>query len=220
MLGRSRYSSTSKSAIKKNLADLGCIMWFPLDSDSGLKDIIGKKVIGLIASYGVSWSPAYGMFQVSLGGKNIPVADINVKWTEYDFEDQKWTSVIQAKRHNNPNVRGSASVFKTNHKNIVSHNLIMPCVDGNLTTMTGNWSDDDIHTTTIVGSDGGRKIYHNGELVIDDKATYQFPWGCSKINIAAYDDWTAKKMVFVKNAMLFNRALTDEEVKMVNNMIR
>lgn len=210
---------TPQPTVKERLMQLGCVMWFPLDEDSGLNDVIGGKTINIIRSNSVVWSSDYDLYYVALYSANSAVADINVAFQSTDFENGGWSTVMQARRYPTSSTRGTANVFITNHSTKVQNNTIMMCLNGNGTAWTPNWTDDDIHTCAFVCSDSSRKIYHNASSIVDDSVNYQHPWECSKFNIAAFQSSVANKRVFIKNAMLFNRQLTASEVSEIQSLI-
>ena len=212
-------SDSPQPTVKDRLMQLGCVMWFPLDETNGLNDVIGNKTISILRSNSVVWASDYSLYFVALYSANSAVAEIGVSFSSNDFENGSWSTVIQARRYPNSSYRGTANVFMTNHGTKVQNNLIMMCLNGSGTAWTPNWTDDDIHTSAFVCTDSSRKIYHNATLIADDSINYQHPWGCSKINIAAYQSNSANKRVFIKNAMLFNRALTAAEVSEIQTLI-
>ena len=202
---------------KERLMQLGCIMWFPLDETNGLNDVVGQKEIVNITSGAVVYSAGALSHIVYLGALNTAVASIDVSYTSTDFTDGCWSSVTQARRHNNSSYRGSANVVWTNHS---TSNSPFPAVNAAGTGDTRQWTDDNFHTTiTVMNSAGGRKFYYDGSLIIDDQNVPSPPWGCTKFNFLSYISWSNNKRLFFRNYLLFNRALTADEVAEVNTII-
>lgn len=203
----------------ERIVELGGVMWFPMDETNGLNDIIGGKVINELVSGSLTYNSTYGMYASKLGTTNQGVAGIDVSFAAQDFVDGKWTTVVQMRKYQTSSLTRLSHSVRTNHSGTgVVNNIIFFCLDENGSGDTSTWTDT-IHTTTAVCGTGLRKIYHNDTLIIDDSVAYQHPWGCSKFYFRAYQPSQNGKYVYVKNFILFDRALTAEEVSEVYTIL-
>ena len=203
----------------EKIIGLGGVMWFPMDGTNGLNDIIGEKVINELVSGSLTYDSTYGMYASKLGTTSQGVAGIDVSFAAQDFVDGKWTTVVQMRKYQISSLTRLSHCIRTNHSGaeIVS-NLIFFGLNENGSGDTSTWTDT-VHTTTVVCGTGLRKIYHNDTLIIDDSVNYQHPWGCSKFYFIAYHSSQDGKYVYLKNLILFNRALTVEEVSEVYTIL-
>lgn len=203
----------------ERIVELGGVMWFPMDETNGLNDIIGGKVINELVSGSLTYNSTYGMYASKLGTTSQGVDGIDVSFAAQDFVDGKWTTVVQMRKYQISSLTRLSHSIRTNHSGteIVS-NLIFFGLNENGSGDTTTW-DDRIHTTTAVCGTGLRKIYHNTNLIINDSVNYQHPWGCSKFYFRAYQSSQNGKYVYLKNLILFNRALTESEVSEVYTIL-
>jgi len=196
------------------MKELGCIMWFPLDYENGLNDVIGNKQILVTTSGSFTWVAAEQLYYVKLGAVGTSVANIPISYSSSDFVNQEWTVISQARRYTASSSRGGGSVF------LVNDLAFAPTIDSNGTANTSNWTTDNILQTAIVCSTTGRTIYNaNGTIYLTDSTTYPTPWGYSKIDVASQASYSENKYSFVRNFALFNRALTQQEVAEVYELI-
>lgn len=199
------------------LKAMGCIMYFPFDSNNGLKDIIGHRTLNnLVTNKGAVWNSTYGCYACMHGTAAQAVADINVNFDSNTFPQGEWTTVTQIRRHPTSSSRGTSHAFTiTSSKNKV---FFMGLNEAG-TAATQNWTEDSWHTTTAVCSTSDRRLFHNKALLVSDSTTYTLPWPISKIYMAAYNSAYANKACFIRNYLLFNRKLTDTEVMWLYNQL-
>ena len=196
------------------MKELGCIMWFPLDNENGLNDVIGDKQILVTTSGSFTWVAAEQLYYVKLGAVDTSVANIPISYSSSDFVDQSWTVVTQARRYTTSSSRGAANVFVLNNSSFAG------AIDSNGTAVTGNWTTDNIQQSAFVCSTTGRTVYRaDGTSYLSDSTTYPLPWEYSKIDVASQASYSVNKYTFVRNFALFNRALTQEEVVEVYELI-
>lgn len=197
------------STLVDMLKRMGCIMWFPLDEENGLNDVIGGKVIRNIASPGVAWYASYNLYYYAHAAANTAVADIDVDWTADTFPNG-WTTFTQTRRYPNSSYRGTANGFCMSY---ASTGVLLHGFDETLTAVTSNWLDDNWHSAVVVASTSGRRLFVDKTFTLGDSSVYTAPYPITKIYVAPYTSTYANKRCCLKNVMMFNRQLTDNEVR-------
>lgn len=214
------------------LKRIGCKLWLPLNSKYGLGAAIGNTRIVNVVSGAVTISSTLDMGEFRIGATDVPVATLTTDWTSADFPNDEWTMFSQGRRYGNSNYRGIASVFKFPTIETNRYRFVQLCFNEDLSTATVNWTNDKIQTAicltkNIEQSSMSRKLYwcEDGgmpELKLSDVLPYQnlyaVPYANKTINIACHN--YPNKRVYLKNVLIFNRHLTEDEMQKVLGIIR
>ena len=195
------------SSVINRIKRLGCIIWLPLKSKYGLNDIIsGRNLIIDMSSMFKS-----GVNNYELGFHNNRIGHINISdLTSDDFNNGGYTTIFQAKRYDNSIFRNTAAIWRVN--NIV----IGSGFDENGTAMTNSWTNDNWNEGVIVRhQDGTREVYANQILISNTPSTYPDIWNYSTIDCKGKNN----ARMYVKNFLLFNKALTEDEIAEAHQLI-
>ena len=214
------------------LKRIGCKLWLPLNSEYGLEAAIGNTRIVNVVSGAVTINTSVDMGLFALGNVDVPVATLTTNWTAADFPDDEWTMFSQGRRYDNSSYRANAVAFKFPTIENNRYRFVQMCYDENVTVYTLNWTNDKIQTAislvkNVEQSSMSRKLYwcEDGgipELKISDVLPFQnlyaVPYTNKTINISCY--MNPNKRVYLKNIMIFNRHLTEDEMQKVLEIIR
>lgn len=214
------------------LKRIGCKLWLPLNSEYGLKAAIGDTRIVNVVSNAVTINTSVDMGEFRLGNVDVPVATLTTDWTSADFPNDEWTMFSQGRRYANSNYRGNASIFKFPTIETGKYRFVQMCFNENLSVLTTNWTNNKTQTAislvkNVEQSSMSRKLYwcEDGgipELKLSDVLPYQdlyaVPYTNKTINIACHT--TLGKRVYLKNVMIFNRHLTEDEMQKVLEILQ
>lgn len=190
----------------QRLIQLGCMMWFPLDQDNGVNDVVGGHVITEVYSDAFTYNSGQQMNLVKTRPHKEVVANIAIDFSQGQFLNDGWTTIVQMKRYStNIGTQTRAPIFN------LPSGIIFLCLNASGTAAAYNWNAN-MQTTVLVCNLSGRKIYNNGTKIIDDSTVYPEPWGNSNISVHEPDDSNNNKYIYVRNVLLFNRTLTEAEI--------
>lgn len=195
----------------EQLQELGCVMWFPLKESGQLTDVIGNKTI-VPTGTSVRWDSTNKFYYVIQGTSGTVQANIALDWTSADFPLSEWTAIGQSMRVSNSSRRGNACCF------VINGRYAILCFDKNGNYATSSWADSDWHTTVSACTSTGRKVYVDGVKIIEDSTVMQNPWGYNKMEIKTIGSYNNKYSV-IRNEMLFNKALSEDEIVKVLTLI-
>ena len=188
------------------LIQLGCMMWFPLDQDNGLNDVVGGHVITEVYSDAFTYNTSQQMNLVKTRAHKAVVANIAIDFSQGQFLNDGWTTIVQAKRFStNPSTQTRSIIF------YMDSGLIFLSFNAMGSSVAYNW-DANIQSLVAACNTSGRKLYHNGTKIIDDSNIYPVPWGNTNISVHDPDDSPTNKYIYMRNILLFNRMLTEAEI--------
>lgn len=192
----------------ERLKQLGCLMWFPLNSANQGNDIIGGRTLITDTARTITYQTNYTQFTYTLNRiGHIDISDLAAE----DFVVGGFTTFFQARRLESSSLRGGAACWQCNGTYIGFSS------DGT-TANTASWTDDLFHCISVVRhQDGTREIYHNGVMYNNTNATYPDIWNYGTIDVKANN--SNNKRIYAKNFLLFNKALTAAEVAEVYQII-
>lgn len=202
---RTMGSKTALTPIER-LRQLGCLMWFPLNSTYELNDIIGgRSITNASDSYFIANDSYYELrFAANTIRGTVDISDL----VSTDFVDGNFTSIFQVRRYNSN--RGVCACWTVN--NIV----IGSAFNSSGTTQTNRWSDDSWYEGVIVRhQDGTREVYSNQVLISNTPSTYPDIWDYSTIDMKTSN----VSIFYAKNFLLFGKALTASEIAEVHQII-
>ena len=195
----------STKTVIEQLQDLGCLMWFPMNSN-GFNDVVGSRAYSATSSFTTKGTYCQCIFT----NNNIATIDIT-SLTSSDFVDGGFTTFLQAQRHGTASFRGSALCHLVNNVGIAG------AYDNvNNTADTSQWTTNTWYEGVIVrNQDGTRKIYSQQTLIVDDTYTYPDIWDYNTIAVKAANN----KRLYVRNFLLFGKALSAAEISQVHQLI-
>lgn len=221
LLGTGDFIAGPDKKIISYLKSIGCKLWLPLNSEYGLEAAIGNTRIVNVVSNAVTINATVDMGDFRLGGVDVPVATLTTDWTSADFPNDEWTLFSQGRRFGNSNSRGAANVFKF----IPTNNFVNGCFDTTGTLNSQKWDDEIQSCFCLVDSAVLNRIHFS-----ESGTKTNIPEGVSSsfakpnkeptISIASYATWTNNKRIYLKNVMIFNRHLTEDEMQKVLGIIR
>lgn len=203
------------------LKRIGCKLWLPLNSEYGMEAAIGNTRIVNVVSNAVTINTSVDMGDFHLNSVNVPVATLTTDWTSADFPDDEWTLFSQGKQFNNSSARGAADVFKF----IPGINFVNGCFDSTGTINSQIWNSELQSSFSLVDSAVLNRIHFSEsgtKSIIPEAGSTSFvkPNKEPTISIASYATWTNNKRIYLKNVMIFNRHLTEDEMQKVLKIIR
>lgn len=206
------------------LKSIGCKLWLPLNSKHGLEAVIGNTRIVNVVSNAVTINTSVDMGEIRFGAVDVPVATLTTDWTSADFPNDEWTTFAQGKKYTSSSY-GTGNVMKfptigNNYRDVVY------CVDVNNTSNSRYWNDKKQNSFQMfknIEQSVNRKWYWSDGIIkpvlkLEDTLTENvppFPYSERVINVAAYAQWTANLRIFLKNVMIFNRHLTEDEMQKI-----
>ena len=203
------------------LKRIGCKLWLPLNSEYGLEAAIGNTRIVNVVSNAVTINTSVDMGEFRLGGVNVPVATLTTGWTSADFPNDEWTLFSQAKQYSVTNLRGAADVFKF----IPGIDFVNGCFNSTGTINSQDWDSELQSSFSLVDSAVLNRIHFSEsgtKTIIPEAVSTSFakPNKEATISVASYATWTNNKRIYLKNVMIFNRHLTENEMRKVLGIIR
>lgn len=204
-----RRRGISELPIKEKLKKLGCIMWFPLDEENGLNDVIGDKVITVIpqleSNAYIKWDDNKEMYAFFTESRSYPCGRIDTGFDAQTFVNG-YSALIFGEAINQ---RGTSGLIINNDDNVIC------CNTRNTTSNIANWNAYNFIPVITIAYSDGRKIYENTVKVIDDSHVYNYTdaaWA-NPINIKIYSTgtWARSSGMYFKNLMIFNKTLTEAE---------
>lgn len=204
------------------LKRIGCKLWLPLNSEHGLEAAIGNTRIVNVVSGAVTISATLDMGEFRLGNVNVPVATLTTDWTSADFPNDEWTLFSQGKQYSSSSYRGAGNVFKFISGSGVD--FVNGCFNSTGTLYSQDWNNELQTCFTLVDSAALNRIHfsENGtKTIIPEAASTSFakPNKEATISIASYATWTNNKRIYLKNVMIFNRHLTENEMQKVLEIV-
>lgn len=202
------------------LKRIGCKLWLPLNSEYGLEAAIGNTRIVNVVSNAVTINTSVDMGEFRLGNVNVPVATLTTDWTSADFPNDEWTLFSQGKQYSTANLSGSGNVFKF----IPGIDFVNACFDSTGTLYSQYWNRELQTGFSLVDSAVLNRIHfsESGTKTIIPEATsisFAKPNKEPTISVASYTEWAANKRIFLKNVMIFNRHLTENEMQKVLEIV-
>lgn len=202
------------------LKRIGCKLWLPLNSEYGLEAAIGNTRIVNVVSNAVTINTSVDMGEFRLVAVDVPVATLTTGWTSADFPIDEWTLFSQGKQYSVANLRGAASVFKF----IPGFDFVNGCFNSTGTINSANWNSELQTCFTLVDSAALNRLHfsESGTKTIIPEAESTFfakPNKEPTISVASYATWTNNKRIYLKNVMIFNRHLTENEMQKVLKIV-
>lgn len=203
------------------LKRIGCKLWLPLNSEYGLEAAIGNTRIVNVVNNAVTINTSVDMGEFRLGAVNIPVATLTTDWTSADFPNDEWTLFSQGKQYSAANLRGASDVFKF----IPGIDFVNGCFNSTGTINSQNWNSELQTSFTLTDSSALNRIHfsENGTKTIIPEAvssSFAKPNKEPTISVASYATWTNNKRIYLKNVMIFNRRLTENEMQKVLEILQ
>ena len=204
------------------LKRIGCKLWLPLNSEHGLEAAIGNTRIVNVVSNAVTINTSVDMGEFRLGAVNIPVATLTTDWTSADFPNDEWTLFSQGKQYSVTNMRGAVNVFKFISG---SASEFVNCGFDNTGTLNSQKWNSELQTCfSLIDSAVLNRIHFSEsgtKTIISESVSksYAKPNKEATISIASYATWTNNKRVLIKNVMIFNRHLTEDEIQKVLEIV-
>ena len=199
----------------ERLKQLGCIFWFPLDGANKLNDVVGGRTIVEDISNRIIFTANNCNIHLSTVSSRISHIDIS-DLTSNDFIDGNFTTFFSACRVSDRNLRGFAGCWQVNNK------IVASAIDENGTSATINWTNDEWKTGVIVRYSDDNRIVYGGTgdtLISNTPSIYPDIWSYSSIDLIAWRNYE-NKYINGKNFLLFNKALTKNEIEEVFQIIR
>lgn len=204
------------------LKRIGCKLWLPLNSEYGLEAAIGNTRIVNVVSNAVSISASLDMGVFAVGGVDVPVATLTTDWTSTDFPNDDWTLFSQGKQYGSSSYRGAGNVFR-----FISgeYNFVNGCFNSTGTVNSQNWNSEVQTCFSLVDSAVLHRIHFSEggtKTIIPEAVSGSSPKPNKEatISVASYATWTNNKRIYLKNVMIFNRHLTEDEMRKVLEIIR
>lgn len=208
---RRRLMMDPSSVINK-IKQLGCIMWFPLNSTSRLTDIIGGRTLVQDIFNTISNQTTRYMFTFAVNRiGHIDISDL----AESDFVNGGFTTYFEAMRYyssNAPDLSNTAAIWRINGVSIGFG------INTNGDTNSRNWSGNIWYKSMVVAHQdqaGTREVYSNGSIVLNTSRSYPNIWNYSTIDLIGNNN----SRLYAKNFLLFNRALNANEVAKVYQIV-
>lgn len=202
------------------LKRIGCKLWLPLNSEYGLEAAIGNTRIVNVVNNAVTINTSENMGEFRLDGVDVPVATLTTDWTSADFPNDEWTLFSQGKQYSNSSLRGAGNVFKF----IPGIDFVNYCFNSTGTLSSQNWNSELQTCFALVDSAVLNRIHYSEsgtKTIIPEVASTSFakPNKEPTISVASYAEWAAKTRIFLKNVMIFNRHLTEDEMQKVLEIV-
>lgn len=200
---------------------IGCKLWLPLNSEYGLETAIGNTRIVNVVSNAVTINTSVDMGEFRLGAVNIPVATLTTDWASADFPNDEWTLFSQGKQYSTANLRGAGQIFK-----FVSaeYEFVNSCFNSTGTINSQNWNnelqtcfvlvDSSVINRTHFSESGTKTIFPESASRVFAKPNKE-----ATISVASFATWTNNKIILLKNVMIFNRHLTENEMQKVLEIV-
>lgn len=204
------------------LKRIGCKLWLPLNSEHGLEAAIGNTRIVNVVSNAVTINTSVDMGEFRLGAVNIPVATLTTDWTSADFPNDEWTLFSQGKQYSAANLRGAGGVFKFISGS--ASEFVNYCFNSTGTINSQNWNSELQTCFALFDSAVSNRIHfsESGTKTIFPEGTstnFAKPNKEATISVASYITWTNNKRIYLKNVMIFNRHLTENEMQKVLEIV-
>ena len=204
------------------LKRIGCKLWLPLNSEYGLEAAIGNTRIVNVVSNAITINTSVDMGLFALGNVNVPVATLTTNWTSADFPIDEWTLFSQGKQYSTANLRGAANVFRFISGS--GYEFVNCGFDNTGTLNSKNWNSELQTCFSLVDSAVLNRIHFSEsgtKTIIPESVSdsYAKPNKEATISIASFATWTNNKRIYLKNVMVFNRHLTENEMQKVLEIV-
>lgn len=204
------------------LKSIGCKLYFPFDNKYRLDAAIGDTSV--VTYYGGSYftyDANVDMVQAIMRQLNYIVASIDTNFTADDFPTNEWTLFSQAMRNNRDGATSGTTIF-AHVGNNTNLDVVTHCVDEAGTINTENWAENIKYSTfAVIDKDNDvvdRYVYAPDKTLTQSQVVstvFGKPNKQQRINIYANPSWNVNRRTFLGHMMIFNRKLTDKEMKKI-----
>lgn len=220
----------SEDAKIRYLKSVGCVLWFPFNDRYRYNSAIGKtsiRVVRYIGDGSMTYKADLDMVEFYLGDNNAIICSFPTNWAQDKFPNDEWTLFSQSIRYPNESNRGSCNIFRfpTEGDN---YNFFQQCVNRNVSSNQQTWTNDELQSTFVLidKPNTNRQLYHASEsetlsMIREDTTVniYGTPYAQDTISTISYGSATRYKKFVLRNMMIFNRRLTEQEMQKVLDIL-
>lgn len=207
---RRRIMGKQKKSIEEQLRELGCLMWFPLNSTYGTNDALGSGLSCTGSKFYISNNICtfnYAMF--------APGGVSNVNLASSDFDNGDYTLMLAASKDSN----SGRLYFGARLSSSASNNngvYIGGPYDATGSDNVGSFTARHMGATVRIKDGNIMRRYSDGNFVDETERALPDVWNYDYLRFASP---TNNSRYSIANLMLFGRALSHTEVAQVYALV-